>query len=67
MGKIIVTYKIECKKKAVELYLKERMIYKTVAKEFRIHHSVLSCWMKHFEAEGIKGLEKNVVKRTNQV
>lgn len=37
MGKIIVTYKIECKKKSVELYLKERMSYKTVAKEFRFH------------------------------
>lgn len=34
------------------------MSYKTVAKELGIHHSVVSRWGKHFEAEGIKGLEE---------
>ncbi|MGR5964636.1 helix-turn-helix domain-containing protein [Bacillus cereus] len=34
------------------------MSYETVAKELGIHHSVVSRWVKHFEAEGIKGLEE---------
>ncbi|EJR93283.1 transposase [Bacillus cereus] len=58
MGKIRVTYDVEFKKKAIDLYLKEGMSYKTVAKELGIHHSVVSRWVKHFEAEGIKGLEE---------
>ncbi|MDM5266019.1 transposase [Bacillus wiedmannii] len=58
MGKIRVTYDIEFKKKAVNLYLKEGMGYKTVAKELGIDHSVVRRWVKHFEAEGIKGLEE---------
>ncbi|MEC2938446.1 transposase, partial [Bacillus cereus] len=41
MGKIRVTYDIEFKKKAVNLYLKEGMGYKTVAKELGIDHSVV--------------------------
>ncbi|MED1014033.1 helix-turn-helix domain containing protein, partial [Bacillus mycoides] len=32
------------------------MSYKTIAKELGIHHSVVSRWVKYFEAEGIKGL-----------
>ncbi|PFN63938.1 helix-turn-helix domain-containing protein [Bacillus thuringiensis] len=58
MGKIRVTYDVEFKKKAVDLYLKEGMSYKTIATELGIHHSVVSRWVKHFEAEGIKGLEE---------
>ncbi|UYX55716.1 transposase (plasmid) [Bacillus thuringiensis] len=58
MSKIRVTYDVEFKKKAVDLHLKEGMSYKTVAKELGIHHSVVSRWVKHFEAEGIKGLEE---------
>ncbi|MEB9738503.1 transposase [Bacillus thuringiensis] len=58
MGKIRVTYDIEFKKKVVNLYLKEGMGYKTVAKELGIDHSVVRRWVKHFEAEGIKGLEE---------
>ncbi|WP_236571857.1 helix-turn-helix domain-containing protein, partial [Bacillus mycoides] len=27
------------------------MSYKTIAKELGIHHSVVSRWVKHFEAE----------------
>nr|WP_241677773.1 helix-turn-helix domain-containing protein [Bacillus cereus] len=34
------------------------MSYKTIAKELGIHHSVASRWVKHFETEGIKGLEE---------
>lgn len=52
------TYDITFKKTAVDLYFKEGMGYKTVAKELGIHHSVVSRWVKHFEAEGIKGLEE---------
>ncbi|EEM55948.1 transposase [Bacillus bombysepticus] len=58
MGKIRVNYDVEFKKKAVDLYLKEGMSYKTIAKELGIHHSVVSRWVKHFETEGIKGLEE---------
>ncbi|MEC2900270.1 transposase, partial [Bacillus cereus] len=36
MGKIRVTYDIEFKKKSVNLYLKEGMGYKTLAKELGI-------------------------------
>ncbi|HDR7872124.1 TPA: helix-turn-helix domain-containing protein [Bacillus wiedmannii] len=42
----------------MDLYLKEGMSYKTIAKELGIHHSVVSRWVKYFEAEGIKGLEE---------
>ena len=58
MGKIRVTYDVEFKKQAIDLYLKEGMSYKNIAKELGIHHSVVSRWVKHFEAEGIKGLEE---------
>ncbi|WP_242280955.1 transposase [Bacillus cereus group sp. BfR-BA-01347] len=58
MGKIRVTYDVEFKKKAMDLYLKEGMSYKIIAKELGIHHSVVSRWVKYFEAEGIKGLEE---------
>lgn len=58
MGKTRVTYDVEFKNKAIDLYLEESMSYKTIAKELSIHHSVVSRWMKHFEAEGIKGLEE---------
>ena len=58
MGKIRVTYDIEFKKKAIDLYLNKGMSYETVAKELGTHHSVVSRWVKHFEAEGIKGLEE---------
>ncbi|HDX9635617.1 TPA: helix-turn-helix domain-containing protein [Bacillus cereus] len=58
MGKIRVTYDVEFKKKSVYLYLTESMSYKTIAKELGIHHSVVSRWVKHFEAEGIKELEE---------
>ncbi|WP_322115185.1 helix-turn-helix domain-containing protein [Bacillus thuringiensis] len=34
------------------------MRYKTSAKKLGIHHPVVSRWVKHFEAEGIKGLEE---------
>ncbi|MBY7115402.1 helix-turn-helix domain-containing protein, partial [Bacillus sp. 17RED48] len=57
MGKIRVTYDVTFKKKAIDIYLHEGMSYETVAKELGIHHSILSRWVKHFEAEGIKGLE----------
>jgi len=59
MGKNIrTTYDVTFKKKAVDLYLIEGMGYKTVAKELGIDHSVVRRWVKHFKAEGIKGLEE---------
>jgi transposase len=60
MGKNIrTTYDLAFKKKAIDLYFKEGMGYKTVAKELDVHHSMVQRWVKHFEAEGIKGLEEN--------
>lgn len=58
MGKNRVTYDVAFKKKAVDLYFKEGMGYKTVAKELGIDYTVVRRWVKHFEAEGIKGLEE---------
>lgn len=58
MGKIRKTYDVKFKKKAVDLYLKEGMGYKTVAKELGISDSMVRRWVKHFHAEGIKGLEE---------
>ncbi|MEY8349333.1 helix-turn-helix domain-containing protein [Bacillus cereus] len=62
MRKIRVTYDIEFKKKAVYLYLQEGMGYKAVAKELGIDYSVVRRWVKHFEAEGIKGIEEKLGK-----
>jgi transposase len=58
MGKIRKTYDVKFKKKAVDLYLKEGMGYETVAKELGIHHSMVQRWVKHYEQEGMKGLEE---------
>ncbi|MBG0969493.1 helix-turn-helix domain-containing protein [Bacillus sp. SRB3LM] len=58
MCKIRVTYDVEFKKKAIDLYLKEGMSYKTIGTELGIHHSVVSRWVKHFKAQGIKELEE---------
>lgn len=58
MGKIRQTYDVAFKKKVVDLYLKDGMGYDMVAKEVGISSSVVRRWVKHFEAEGIKGLEE---------
>jgi len=58
MGKIRRTFDAVFKKKAVDLYLKDGMGYKTVAKELGIDHSVVCRWVEHFEAEGMTGLEE---------
>jgi transposase len=58
MGKIRKTYDAKFKKKAVDLYLKEGMGYKTVAKELGISYSMVSRWVKRYEREGMKGLEE---------
>lgn len=58
MGKIRGTYDAEFKKKAIDLYLKECMSYKTIVTELGIHHSVVSRRVKHFETENIKALKE---------
>jgi transposase len=58
MGKIRETYDIEFKKKAVDLYLNEGMGLRTVSKKLGIDHTMVQRWVKHFEAEGISGLEE---------
>ncbi|MDR7319744.1 transposase [Brevibacillus nitrificans] len=58
MGKIRKTYDAAFKKKAVDLYLKDGMGYKTVAKELGIHHSMVRRWVEHFQGEGMAGLNE---------
>lgn len=58
MGKIKKTYDVFFKKKAVNLYLKEGMAYKKVAKKLAIDHTMVMRWVRYFKAEGIKGLEE---------
>lgn len=58
MGKIRKTYDAKFKKKAVDLYLKAGMGYKTVVKELGISHSMVHRWVKRYEKEGIQGLEE---------
>ncbi|MBO8178597.1 MAG: transposase [Bacillus sp. (in: Bacteria)] len=58
MGKIRKTYDVKLKKKAVDLYIQEGTGYKTVSKELGIGHSMVRCWGKYYENEGMKGLER---------
>jgi transposase len=58
MGRIRKTYDAKFKKKAVDLYLKEGMGNKTVAKELGIDESMVRRWVKRYEQEGMKGLEE---------
>ena|ERR1700730_9769575 len=58
MGKIKVTYDVQFKKKAVDMYLKDGMGYKIVGKELGIDHSVVRRWVNRFKTEGLKGLEE---------
>lgn len=58
MGKLRKTYDIEFKKKAIDLYFKDGMGINTVAEQLGIHHSMVARWVKHYQAEGFKGLEE---------
>lgn len=58
MGKARKTYDINFKKKVVDLHLKDGMGYNIIAKELNIDKNQVRRWVKHFEAEGIKGLEE---------
>jgi transposase len=58
MGKIRKTYDAKFKKKAVDLYLKGGMGYKTMAKGLGISYSMVSRWVKRYEQERMKGLEE---------
>ncbi|QPW51630.1 transposase (plasmid) [Bacillus thuringiensis] len=58
MGKIRVTYDMEFKIRALDLYMKEGMGYKTVAKELGINLSIVRRWVRHYKTEGLKGLEE---------
>jgi transposase len=58
MGKIRKTYDVKFKKKAVDLYKKEGMGYKSVAKELGIDHTMVRRWVEHYDKEGMKGLEE---------
>lgn len=58
MGEQLKTYDVAFKKKAVDLYLKKGMGYKTVGKELNVDPKNVQRWVKHFNAEGKKGLEE---------
>ncbi|MFA4132614.1 MULTISPECIES: transposase [unclassified Brevibacillus] len=58
MGKIRRTFDAAFKKKAVDLYLRDGMGYKTVAKELGIETSVVRRWVAHYQTEGMTGLEE---------
>lgn len=58
MGEMRRTYGEKFKKKAVDLYLKKGLGYKSVAREMGIDDTLVRRWVKHFEAEGLKGLEE---------
>ncbi|PEQ46254.1 transposase, partial [Bacillus cereus] len=49
MGKIKKTYDVFFKKKAVDLYLKEGMAYKKVAKKLAIDHTMVMRWVRYFK------------------
>lgn len=58
MGKKKRTFDIGFKKKVVDLYLEGRLGRKAVGKEFGINHTTVLRWVRHYEAEGLKGLEE---------
>ncbi|MEC1072112.1 helix-turn-helix domain-containing protein [Priestia megaterium] len=58
MGKTKRTFDIGFKKKVVDLYLEGRLGCKAVGKEFGINHTTVLRWVRHYEAEGLKGLEE---------
>ncbi|QSF42846.1 transposase [Paenibacillus tianjinensis] len=58
MGEMRKTYDEKFKKKTVDLYLKKGLGYKNVAREMGINESLVRRWVRHFEAEGLKGLEE---------
>jgi transposase len=58
MGKTKKTYSVEFKLAAVKMYFNEDMGYKSVAAELGIHFTMVKRWVKHYEKEGLKGLEE---------
>lgn len=58
MEKTGKTYDPTLKKKAVDLYFKQGMGYKLVAKELGIDRCTVRRWVKRFQAEGLEGLEE---------
>ncbi|WP_081754742.1 transposase [Paenibacillus durus] len=48
MGEKWKTYDVAFKKKAVDLYLKEGLGYKSVAERLGIDHSMVRSWVKFF-------------------
>lgn len=58
MGEMRKTYDLEFKKKTVDLYLKKGIGYKEAARIMEISDSLVRRWVKHFKAEGLKGLEE---------
>jgi transposase len=58
MGKIQKTYDVNFKKQAVDLYLKGEMSYEAIGKKLNVHGTAISRWVKHYQNEGLAGLEE---------
>ncbi|WP_257985122.1 helix-turn-helix domain-containing protein [Bacillus sp. T33-2] len=64
MGKIMRTFDISFKKKAVDLYLKGDISYEAVANQLGIDKKQIRRWVNYFEAEGLQVLEEKRGKPT---
>lgn len=59
MGKIRTTYSKKIKEKAVRLYFEEGVGSTTIGRELGIpSHKIVMRWVRHFENEGLEGLEE---------
>lgn len=64
MGKVRQTYSLEFKLRAIELYNKEHMGSKLIAKELGIAYSIIDRWIAHYKREGFEGLYEKRGKAT---
>lgn len=53
------TYDITFKKKAVDMYIKDCMGYRSVASELGISRSMVERWVKKYKENGLEGLKDN--------
>lgn len=58
MNKKRKTYDINFKKKVIDLHFEVGMGYNAIAKELGIDKNQVRRWVKHYNAEGMKGLEE---------
>lgn len=58
MGEKRKTYDVEFKRKAVQMYLEDKLAYKSIARELGIERSMVRRWVTQYEQEGLTGLEE---------